>query len=89
MIVKSSKGLLMKEKKLVKHGNSLALVIEKPLLNVLGIDEKTNLVISIQDNSLIIKATPTKKVKNKGEIDEIAKHIMKKYAPAFKKLAKS
>ncbi|HJZ24532.1 MAG TPA: hypothetical protein VJ201_08850 [Candidatus Babeliales bacterium] len=79
----------MKEKKLVKHGNSLALVIEKPLLNVLGIDEKTNLVISIQDNSLIIKATPIKKAKNKNEIDEIAKQIMQKYAPAFKKLAKS
>lgn len=32
-------------KKLSKHGNSLALVIDKPILELLGIDEDTNLEV--------------------------------------------
>ena len=77
-------------KKLVKHGNSLALVIEKPLLTVLGIDEKTQLVISIEDNCLVIKPSRAKKTKSRqSEIDDIAQQIMKKYGPVFEKLSKS
>ena len=76
-------------KKLIKHGNSLALLIEKPLLNVLGFDEKTALEIIIQNNTLVIKAVHDKKSRvNDEDIDEIAKKIMKKYEPVFKKLAK-
>ena len=33
-------------KKLSKHGNSLALVIDRSILDLLGIDEKTSLEIS-------------------------------------------
>jgi antitoxin component of MazEF toxin-antitoxin module len=80
-------------KRLTKHGNSLALIIDKPLLNVLKIDEKTDLEISIEDGTLIIKPTK-KKVKKTStlksqELDQIAEKIMDKYEAVFKKLSKS
>jgi hypothetical protein len=36
----------MMTKKLSKHSNSLALVIDRPILEILGIDEQTPLQIS-------------------------------------------
>lgn len=75
-------------KKLIKHGNSLALLIEKPVLNMLGFDEKTELKITIKDGALIISSAKAKKLSSRDkEINEIAKKIMKKYDPVFKKLA--
>ena len=41
-------------KRLQKHGNSQALVIEKPLLDALGIDGDTPLQVTVSGNSLII-----------------------------------
>jgi len=42
-------------KKLSKHGNSLALVIDKPILELLGIDENTPLHISTDGKELTMK----------------------------------
>lgn len=79
-------------KKLVRHGNSLALVIDKPLLKLLGIDENSTLEIEVQGEVLMLKASK-KRVKNKSTkeqgIREIGKKIIKKYEPVFKKLAKT
>ena len=41
-------------KKLSKHGNSLALVIDRPILDLLGIDEDTPLEVSTDGQSLVI-----------------------------------
>ena len=88
-------------KKLTKHGNSLALVIEKPLLEVLKINATTPLDISIENGALIIRPLrvalkPSKAKKNQSEltnseeeIDEIAERIMNKYSDVFKKLSKT
>lgn len=74
-------------KKLTKHGNSLALIIDKPLLKMLNISEKTNLELSIEDGSLVVRPTRKKKRSTK-EIKAIAQEIMQEYADAFHKLAK-
>lgn len=79
-------------KKLTKHGNSLALVIDKPILDLLKINEKTELEISIsKDGSLIIR--PYKKVKKSilkdKDLDKIAEKIIEKYDVVFKKLSKT
>ena len=80
-------------KRLTKHGNSLALVIDKPLLSVLKINEKTDLEILIEDDTLIIR--PIKKKSKKvstlkdKELDQIAEKIMDRYEAVFKKLSKS
>lgn len=45
-------------KKLSKHGNSLALVIDRPILDLLEIDETTPLNISTDGRSLVISPAP-------------------------------
>ena len=81
-------------KKLTKHGNSLALIIDKPLLKFLKIDENTPLELLIEGNTLIIKPVQKKvskkltSKKNK-EVEEIADQILKKYKVVFEKLAKT
>ena len=74
-------------KKLTKHGNSLALIIDKPLLQMLDISEKTELNLSIEDGALIIRPATKKKVRSPEEIKKIAREIMIEYAQALKKLA--
>ncbi|MDR3550293.1 MAG: AbrB/MazE/SpoVT family DNA-binding domain-containing protein [Candidatus Babeliales bacterium] len=76
-------------KKLTKHGNSLALVIDKPILQLLKIDEHTTLEISIEGNALIIRTAKKKKVKSSSkDINSIGDEIMDTYESVFKKLAK-
>ncbi len=41
-------------KKLKKHGNSQALVIDKPLMDALGIDADTPLQVTVSGNSLVV-----------------------------------
>lgn len=74
-------------KKLTKHGNSLALIIDKPILQMLDISEQTELNLSIEDGSLVISPVAKKKLRSSGEIQKIAEEIMDKYADVFKKLA--
>jgi len=75
-------------KKLTRHGNSLALIIDKPLLQLLKITDKTNLKLSIEGNALIIRPASKEDKKSKAEIKKIAQEIMDEYADVFKKLAK-
>ena len=44
----------MLTKKLSKHGNSLALVIDRSILELLGIDERTTLNISTDGRALVV-----------------------------------
>ena len=43
-------------KKLSKHGNSLALVIDKPILELLGIDEDTELEVRTNGRGVLHRA---------------------------------
>ncbi len=74
--------------KLTRHGNSYALIIDKPLLQTLNISEDTVLNISVQDGALIIKPVQISVNKKKPSIKKIAQGIMEKYADVFEKLAK-
>ena len=75
-------------KKLTRHGNSYALIIDKPLLQVLNISEHTVLDISVQDGALIIKPVQTSVKKKQQSIKKIAQEIMEEYSDVFEKLAK-
>jgi len=73
------------KKKLTKHGNSLALVIERSVLDLLKIDADTPLDISTDGQVLII--TPIrKKEQNKKFLDALEK-TNKKYGRMLKRLA--
>lgn len=74
-------------KKLIKTGNSLSIVIDKPILEMLKFNEDTHLEMDIRDGELIIrKAIPTK---TRAEISRIMDDVMDKYAPVFEKLGKT
>jgi antitoxin MazE len=72
-------------KRLTKHGNSLALVLDKPVLDLIGIDAQTDLEISTDGDRLII--SPQRDVDDetfKAAMDK----VNKRYAKTFKRLAK-
>ncbi len=79
-------------KKLSKYGNSQAIIIDKPILEILGINEKTTLEISTDGTSLIITPVKTRKKNSKIKNSKIKKSIeenIEEYKPLLKKLAKS
>jgi antitoxin component of MazEF toxin-antitoxin module len=76
------------EKKFTKHGNSIALVIDKPLLKMLKIDENATVVLSIKNGSLVI--TPKHSISAEHtykQIDKIADDIMGQYEDVFRRLS--
>lgn len=75
-------------KKLTRHGNSLALIIDKPLLRLLNITDKTNLELLVEDGTLVVRPVTKKGKRTKSEIKRIAQEIMEEYAEVFQKLAK-
>lgn len=73
-------------KKLTKHGNSYAVVIERPILELLGIDDTTLLQISTPDGASIV-ITPLKDKVQRKRFSSSLKKINKKYGRALKRLA--
>jgi antitoxin component of MazEF toxin-antitoxin module len=74
----------MLTKKLSKHGNSLALVIDRSILELLGIDEQTTLDISSDGRVLVI--APHDKRRRK-RFQKALDACNEQYAPALKRLA--
>ena len=72
-------------KKLQKHGNSQALVIEKALMEALGIDQNTPLQISISGNSLVV--TPVHVGVGPEAVAESIKKLRPRYQQMLKNLA--
>lgn len=69
-------------KKLSKYGNSLAIIINKPILELLNITNKTNLKIKTDGKKIIIEPI------QKDALDKIYKKNARKYASDLKKLSK-
>jgi len=72
-------------KKLTKHGNSLALVMERGVLDLLKIDADTPLDISTDGEVLII--SPVRDEKRRKKFEEAVAETNRKYGRALKKLA--
>jgi antitoxin component of MazEF toxin-antitoxin module len=73
------------EKRLIKHGNSMALVIEKPILDLLGANAETPFSISTDGQALVL--TPVHgKNRRKAFLSALEK-VNRKYAGDLKKLA--
>ncbi|HVN36852.1 MAG TPA: AbrB/MazE/SpoVT family DNA-binding domain-containing protein [Myxococcota bacterium] len=72
-------------KKLSRSGNSLALVIDKPLLDALGIDAETELEISTDGDVLVV--APVRNRKRSKKLAEIVAEAHAKYGGVFKRLA--
>jgi hypothetical protein len=74
-------------KKLTPLGDDLALVIDKPILDTLGLTEKTELDLIIMGDVLLVKS---KKSNAKSpSLEQTAASLMDKYESVFKKLTKT
>lgn len=72
-------------KRLTKHGNSLALVIDKGVLDLLGIGPDTPLSISTDGNCLII--SPVRSTKRHRALRDALAKVNKRHGKTLKRLA--
>jgi antitoxin component of MazEF toxin-antitoxin module len=72
-------------KRLTRSGNSLALVIDRPLLEALEIDAETELEISTDGDVLVV--TPLRDRKRKKQVADLVAEAHEKYGGVFRRLA--
>ena len=73
------------KKMLTRHGNSYALVIERPILEILHATPETTFEIITDGNSLLL--TPVRKPSKKRKFEDALKMAHQRFGRAFKKLA--
>jgi antitoxin component of MazEF toxin-antitoxin module len=72
-------------KTLTRTGNSLALILDRPLLEQLGIDADTPLEVSTDGQVIVI--SPVRDKKREARFRAISDDMFKRYAGVFRKLA--
>lgn len=72
-------------KHLVKHGNSMAFVIEKPILDLLGADANTQFNMTTDGQALILM--PIRDKKRRTAFRTALEDVNRQYGKALKKLA--
>lgn len=72
-------------KRLTTTGNSLALVLDRPVLEATGIDATTTLEVST--NGDVIVVTPVRPKKRAARLGSALEAINARYAGVFKRLA--
>lgn len=72
-------------KTLTKHGNSLALIIEKPILELMGMDADTPIDITTDGKVLVL--SPVKDEPRNEAFQSALKKANAKFPNALKKLA--
>lgn len=72
-------------KKLTKHGNSMALVIDRSVLDLLKINNDTPLEVTTDGNILVI--TPVRDEARNAKFKEALEKTNRRYGRALKKLA--
>jgi antitoxin MazE len=72
-------------KKLTRTGNSVALVLDKPLLEQLGLDENSEVEVSTDGELVVI--TPVRDPEREKKFRMAADKINRQYAGLFRRLA--
>lgn len=72
-------------KKLTKHGNSLALVIDRPILDLLKINAATPLEVSTDGQTLVI--APVRDAKRRKKFEQALAESNRRYGRTLKRLA--
>ena len=72
-------------KKLTRTGNSLALILDKQLLDRVGIDADTPLEVST--NGQVIVVSPVRDHRRTGKLKKIVTEAHKRYGGVFRRLA--
>jgi antitoxin component of MazEF toxin-antitoxin module len=75
-------------KKLVRHGNSRALIIDKPILELIGANEDSEFTIIARDGrSLTITPVRSAEEERRLAFEHAAEEVNRSWGPALKKLA--
>ena len=72
-------------KRLTKTGNSLALVLDRQLLEAVGIDAKTDLEVSTDGDVIVV--APIRARRRSAKLAAALGEINARYAGVFKRLA--
>lgn len=72
-------------KKLTRTGNSVALVLDKQLLEQLGLDE--NGEVELSTNGQVLVVTPKRSAARERKFRKSAEKINQKYAGLFRRLS--
>ena len=72
-------------KTLIKHGNSLALVIDKPILEMLRVDADTPLELTTNGDQLMI--SPVRDKARRKKLRQSLQKINSKYGDDLRRLA--
>ena len=72
-------------KRLTKHGNSLALVIDRPVLDLLEIDSDTPVLVTTDGECLVI--SPVRDEKRRKAFLSSLKEGNRRYGKMFKRLS--
>lgn len=72
-------------KTLIRHGNSLALVIDKPILEMLQISADTPLEMTTDGDSILI--SPVRDKKRQAQLRASLEKINRKFGDDLKRLA--
>jgi antitoxin component of MazEF toxin-antitoxin module len=72
-------------KKLTKSGNSLALVIDKPMLDALDLDADTPLEVSTDGEVIVI--APLRDRERNEKLKAVVREAHERYGGVFKRLA--
>lgn len=72
-------------KKMVQHGNSSALIIDRPIMELLHINNDTPLEISTDGSNIII--SPVRDMDRMNRLDNSLDKVNKKHHSTLKKLA--
>lgn len=73
-------------KKLVRTGNSLAVVLDKELLELTGITADTPLDVTTDGESIVL--SPVRSAKRNADLKKVMARVHGAYAGAFRRLAK-
>jgi antitoxin component of MazEF toxin-antitoxin module len=80
------RGGLEVAKRLVRHGNSRALVIDKAILELLKIDDQTDLELSTDGRSLVVTPIADAEAR-RDRLDSLSRRIMDENDDLFRRLA--
>jgi antitoxin component of MazEF toxin-antitoxin module len=72
-------------KKLTRTGNSLAVVLDRPILEATGIDADTPLEVSTDGDVIVI--SPVRSPRRTAKLKKALEGLHRKHAGAFRRLA--
>ncbi len=75
-------------KKLVRHGNSRALIIDKPILEIIGADEDSSFTITTDGRSLTITPVHSAEEERRLAFEYAAEEAIQRYGETFRRLSK-